>query len=208
MNAEDIKSLLEQVNGDSFEELSPYDVAEETLAALGGDLEINGIRVPQPTAACLCMLQAIESPFLREMGAEDSLTLKDVADALYVICNREQAVRPIFAHLRAKKMFATLTDENAKAAALAPFAKQLAEFDVVSLQHFERFGTFAFEQAAETLALYLGLCTRGFEMIHEKGPESKKNGREETPSTSATRSSGWRRLCQAFRWPFRRRRSR
>ena len=204
MDSEQTRALLDRLNSEDFDVLSAFDIAEETLTAVGHEQELNGVRVPAPTAACLCLLQAIDSPFLREPSEDEParLTLKDVADALYVFCEREEAVRAVFAHVRARRLYSDLKDEALKVEAIVPFAHALADFDAQSLAHFEKFGACAVEQATQLVVGYITTCTRGFEMIKQDGAGAKKNAKAATPSTTATASSGWRRLWRLLRWPF------
>jgi hypothetical protein len=174
------KNLLQQQLNESLRTETDVQVAEETLAALGGSEKISRFTVPQPTMGVFPLLEIIDSPFLRPGSPE--ITLREVYETLYVIMYKQKAVTGIYRAFRADNRLKSVQAIAEKSPdfyyvylrALAEFADRRAEFDIEVAKFADELGVFDMLEAIRIVNSFLNASSGGFSMLPDDAKESDK----------------------------------
>lgn len=89
----DIDGLLLNVDEEIDEELDDVDATLD-MAALGGAYKIGDLDITM-VLGNLPLLNAIDSPFMRELNEDDELDFDDCCEAIYVLYHGKEAIEPI-----------------------------------------------------------------------------------------------------------------
>lgn len=155
----------------------------ETALALSSGVEVAGKPLPPPAAAVFAMLELIHSPFLEAEEGEE-LTELAVFHALYILCERENAMLEVLRWVRKEEVYERLKNEMTDTAlpenllilanVLNTIAEAKAQFDRAALTYCQNhFGAFNISNAASEIGFYLSL-SGGFDML-PGGDGAKKN---------------------------------
>ena len=156
----------------------------ETAMALGTGVEIAGKLLPPPAAAVFAMLELIHSPFIADAEDENEFTDLAVFHALYVLSEREKAIKPVLKWHRREEAYNRLKNEIGSSRdpesmlilgnMLNSIADAKAQFDMEALDYCQtQFGRFNIADAAGEIGFYLSL-SGGFDMLPD-GDGAKKN---------------------------------
>ena len=155
-------------------------LVDESLVALGGELEIAGIKLPPPTAGVLMLLEVIESPFTA-LEPPESITLDEIIRSLWIIINRENAVQTVTDHVQALKSAKYAFEKTEKTpehlAVYFDFIERMNELDDFDAQIAEfaiSLGPLDPVEAAAKIAKYLKICMGGYALLPESGNACKK----------------------------------
>ena len=155
-------------------------LVDESLVALGGELEVGGLLLPAPTVGVLMLLEIIDSPFTA-LEPPESITLDEIIQALWVIINREDAVQIVTDHVKALKYAKRAFEKTEKSPAhlevYLEFVERLKDRDVFDVE----VANFALQldpidpmEAAAKIAKYLKICMGGYALMPDNGSKSKK----------------------------------
>jgi len=151
-------------------------INEETLRALGAEDIISDLEFPPPTAGVLMLLDVIDSPFISGRVCSQ----EDVYKALYIIINREKALRPIYGAIRAERAIAKFAKvetpeklEKYLTANIVNSAK-FAEFDEKVAKFACDLGVIDIEETISNLEEYLSECFGGFDMVPKSDEQNLK----------------------------------
>jgi len=184
---EELKESLRKVaegksaNADIFRAESDL----QTLAALGAEWEINGIKVPQPSLCAIVLLDTVNSPFVSGDN-EAKFGLRETLEALYIIKER----RKIKDLLVSPKLYESRMAKAREMASKSPehyreylnaierhsckdeYAKGLLEFT-------ESLGSMKIDGLAMEIISYINLCLSPADMLPKNGNAEKKKIRPE-----------------------------
>ena len=105
-NDEELKRLFHE----QAAELPLKDI--EFLVAVNSKISIAGKQFPAPSAASLCLLEMIDSPFVVSGDDEIKITLTDAFEALYVIRERQDIV-PVLLEIKERQLVFERIQEKA-----------------------------------------------------------------------------------------------
>lgn len=162
---------------------TPTDRLLETTDALGIGFKIGDIEFPPPCAGVVFLLETVGSPFVLGLDDGEDLTREKVIQALYICFEREKALAPVHAAIRARRALEATAD-TAKTSAqhyqvfldsMVVASSLWAAFDQGATAFGMRLGAFSWEDAAEQVHGYLRRCTVGYRMFPGTGkPEDEK----------------------------------
>ena len=103
-NADDLLAYINGENSDTDRE----DV--QSYATLGGEYQIEGLRVPALTPGMFPLLEIVRSPFVT-MSSDDEWTRKDIIYALFVIIHGVDSIKPLVGATQRRRSIETYKDQ-------------------------------------------------------------------------------------------------
>ena len=156
------------------------DVASETAAAFGVGYQIGAVEIPPLTIGIIPLLEAIDSPFLRE--DIDDFGLTDIINTVFVMAHGINAARPAMA-LKRRRMALDkhrLTAETkpeiypAYLAAVDAVEAEWADFESAALLFWDTVGVIDLPEVAKTIVRAFNDAFSGYGAIPGDAGSEKK----------------------------------
>jgi len=181
-------------------ELTESDIALELLTGMGGELDINGVKIKPLSIGIISLLASIESPFVSVEEVKPNT--KDLLDALYICYKGYDAVTTIYQAQRVmnkleKTQLATIpSTDNYKhlTERLEAHSEAYESFDQQVFAFAEELGMFDAHMAVEWLAEQVNIGINGYKMVQHKDSlytDEKKKQSTSLIYTGLTRQLPW-----------------